>query len=299
MPLLSYQHGTVFDRSQVPSIPDASMETRLILAAFAAQGYIVIGADYFGRGQSDLPDSYLVRQSTQQANLDMLLAARDFLAARGIDTPRLFLSGWSQGGWVTMQHLRRLDALDMSPAAAAVASAPVDIYQIMNRWMSNPQPVDAAYLPGVVTLQLSAQAHYLSQEGLVEVAIRPEFVEPARALYDGRLDWEVFLRKTTPKLAAFIRPEFARRGFQGTTPYWRTLRASEAYQWRSATPLRVYYGGKDEVTPIAIAMLPETTQRLLGGAPVTSLSAGHEADHRAVFVHGVLDQKPWFDSMLG
>ena len=95
MPVLSYQHGTVFDRSQVPSNPDASMETRLVLAAFAAQGYIVIGADYFGRGQSDLPDSYLVRQSTQQANLDMLLAARDFLAARGIDTTRLFLSGWS------------------------------------------------------------------------------------------------------------------------------------------------------------------------------------------------------------
>jgi hypothetical protein len=94
------------------------------------------------------------------------------------------------------------------------------------------------------------------------------------------------------------RPEFARSGFQGTTRYWRTLRESEAYQWCSATPLRVYYGGKDEVTPIAIAMLPET-QHLLGGAPVMSLDAGPEADHRAVFVHGVLDQKPWFDSMLG
>jgi hypothetical protein len=30
----------------------------------------------------------------------------------------------------------------------------------------------------------------LNQDGLVEVAIRPEFVKPARALYDGRLDWE-------------------------------------------------------------------------------------------------------------
>jgi hypothetical protein len=45
-------------------------------------------------------------------------------------------------------------------------------------------------------------------------------------------------------------------------------------------------------------MLPET-QHLLVGAPVMSLDAGPEADHRAVFVHGVLDQKPWFDSMLG
>ena len=54
----------MFDLSQVPSNPDASMEMRLVFTAFAAQGYIVIGADYFGCGQSDLPDSYLVRQST-------------------------------------------------------------------------------------------------------------------------------------------------------------------------------------------------------------------------------------------
>ena len=127
-------------------------------------------------------DAVAARGRAQQSNLDMLLAARDFLVSRGIDVTRFFLSGWSQGGWVTMQHLRRLEAVDMAPTAAAVASAPVDIYQIMNRWMSNPQPVDAAYLPGVVTLQLSAQAHYLSQDGLVEMAIRPEFVAPARAL---------------------------------------------------------------------------------------------------------------------
>ena len=71
--MLSCQHDTVFDLSQVPSNPDASMEMRLVFTAFAAQGYIVIGADYFGCGQSDLPDSYLVRQSTHLANLDMLL----------------------------------------------------------------------------------------------------------------------------------------------------------------------------------------------------------------------------------
>ncbi|MGG5809766.1 alpha/beta hydrolase family protein [Falsiroseomonas sp. CW058] len=299
LPVLSYQHGTVFDRSFVPSNPEASMETRLMLAAFAAQGYVVIGADYFGRGLSDLPDSYLVRRSTQQANLDMLLAARDFLSSRGIEATRLFLSGWSQGGWVTMQHLRQLEAAGLGPRAAAVASAPVDIYLTMNRWMSNPQPVDAVYLPGVVAIQLLAQASYHRQDGLAEAAIRPDFVAHARALHEGRMDWETFFRRTTPKLADFIRPDFAASGFPGDAPYWQILREAEAYHWRSSTPLRVYVGGRDEVTPLAIGHLPEATQRLLGGAPVQTIDAGAEADHRAVFVHGVLDQKPWFDAMLG
>jgi acetyl esterase/lipase len=59
LPLVSYQHGTVFNKLDVPSHPENSMETRIMIAQFAAQGYVVIAADYFGRGISDLPDSYL------------------------------------------------------------------------------------------------------------------------------------------------------------------------------------------------------------------------------------------------
>jgi hypothetical protein len=113
MPVVSYQHGTVFDRNYVPSRPEQSMETRIMIARFAAQGYVVIGADYFGRGDSDLPDGYLVKGSAQQANYDMLIAAKSVLGALGITPGKLFLSGWSQGGW----RGRRGDA-DLSRQAA-------------------------------------------------------------------------------------------------------------------------------------------------------------------------------------
>lgn len=58
MPVVSYQHGTVFSKTEVPSNPEESMETRLMVAQFAGQGYILIAADYFGEGQSSEPDSY-------------------------------------------------------------------------------------------------------------------------------------------------------------------------------------------------------------------------------------------------
>ena len=63
--------------------------------------------------------------------------------------------------------------------------------------------------------------------------------------------------------------------------------------------MRTYYGGLDEVTPAVIGQLPEATQKLLGGVPAKSVYAGDRADHRAVFVFGVLDQIVWFDSFLG
>lgn len=297
MPVVSYQHGTVFDRSHVPSNPESSMETRLMLAQFAAQGYIVVATDYFGRGVSDLPDSYLVKDSTRQAGFDMLLAAREFLQSRGLDYHQVFLSGWSQGGWVTMQYLKMLEQAEVPVTATAIASAPVDIALTMNRWINHPQAVDAVFLPGVVAIHLQAQEHYLQQLGLTESAIRPQYLAAARALYRNEMSWEDFFKRTPAKLGDFLRTEFRKSGWIGATPYWQTQERSQAYRWMTRTPLRVYTGGHDEVTPRYVGGLPEKTQQLLGGAPVTTLDAGDQADHRGVYVFGLIDQKRWFDSL--
>lgn len=297
-PVVSYQHGTVFNKQYVPSNPEQSMETSIMLAAFASQGYVVVGADYFGRGVSNLPDSYLVKDSTRQATFDMLWSAKDILDSMKLKVSHFFMSGWSQGGWVTMQFLKKLDIVGINVTAVAAASAPVDIYLTMNRWLNNYHPVDAVYLPGVVALQLQAQEYYMNQVGLLESAVKPEYLNSARDLYQGKIDWETFYKATTPKLPDFIRPEFAQSGVLGDSPYWQVLDKNQAYRWKSEVPLRTYYGGLDEVTPKIIGQLPEGTQKLLGGESAQAIYAGEQADHRAVFVFGVLDQKRWFDSFL-
>jgi hypothetical protein len=82
-PLVSYQHGTVFGRDQVPTRPDNSYETRLALAAFASQGYVVIGADYFGLGPSRVASCFIVPRGTTQSMFDHYLASRAVLESRG------------------------------------------------------------------------------------------------------------------------------------------------------------------------------------------------------------------------
>lgn len=298
LPMVSYQHGTVFRKRSVPSYPEWSAETRIMIARFAAHGYVVVAADYFGRGLSDLPDGYLVKGSTRQATYDMLRAGRTVLAALKIEPGALFLSGWSQGGWATMAFLEKLQEVGEPVTAAAVASAPVDVALTMNRWLNNPQPVDAFFLTGAVALQIQAQEAYHEQSGLAAAAIRPEYLEAARALYEDRMDWDTFAAQTPAKLQDFINPAFRAGGRLGRTPYWRGLDQDQVYRWISATPIHTYYGGKDEVTPHVVAMLPAETQALLGGAPTEAIDAGAEADHRAIFVFGVLEQKTWFDGLL-
>jgi len=298
MPVVSYQHGTVFDRNYVPSRPDQSAETRIMVARFASQGYVVIGADYFGRGDSDLPDSYLVKGSAQQANYDMLGAAKAVLATLGVTPGQLFLSGWSQGGWTTMAYLEKLEGLGVPVTAAAVASGPVDIALTFNRWLNNPQPVDAPYLPGAVTLLVMADAFYHQVPGMAAAAILPEYLDAARDLYEGRIDFDTFYSRTPPSLQAFTQADFQADVAASRGAFWERLDERQAYRWKFATPVRTWYGGADEVTPIYLGKLPALTQELLGGAETEAFDAGADADHRGVFMRAVLDQKPWFDGLL-
>lgn len=133
--LVSYQHGTVYGRQQVPSFPEQSPETQLMIAQFAGQGYALIGADYFGMGISTEPEGYMVKGSHQQATYDMLLAARSVLASMGVHDEKLFLSGWSQGGFVTMAFLEKLEAAGVRVDAATTASAPLDVFALLEGFL--------------------------------------------------------------------------------------------------------------------------------------------------------------------
>jgi predicted esterase len=70
----------------------------------------------------------MVKGSHQQATFDMLTASRAVLSQMKIASPKLFLGGWSQGGFVTMAFLEKLESAGVPVTAAATASAPADVF---------------------------------------------------------------------------------------------------------------------------------------------------------------------------
>lgn len=297
-PLVSYQHGTVFGRDEVPSRPERSFETQLALAAFAAQGYAVIATDYFGLGCSRAPNCFIVPRGTVQAMLDHHRAARAVLAALGRESPQLFLFGWSQGGWSTMQFLRRLETLDIPVAAAATVSAPVDLEAAFRRPLTAPRPQDATWIKGCINNLIWAQEEYGRLPGLAAAAIRPEHLAASRRFYDGAIDWPAFDAAVPGGAAALVQPGFVASAATGRGRFWDLLDAAEAYRWKVATPLRAYAGEADEAIPPAVSRIATDFNRLLGGTMVESLSAGERADHRASYVAATLAVKDWFDGFV-
>lgn len=294
-PIVSYQHGTVYGKKEVPSFPEQSPETQLMIAQFAGQGYVLVGADYFGMGSSDQPEGYLVKGSHQQATFDMLTASRavlDHLKLRGTE---LFLAGWSQGGFVTMAFLEKLESAGVSVQAAATASAPIDIFVALNGILNFPRKNDAPWLTTIVILSAFSYENYYCVPGLARSVINDEYYELTRNAYERRPFDPADVPTDMHKL---VRAEYFDPQFFAASAFGRLLQEAQAYRWIIKTPVRNYYGESDEAVSVGLGQLAMTYQRAIGSGNerVEAISTG-STTHRGTFATAVPLWKSWFDTL--
>jgi len=293
-PLLSYQHGTVYGKEQVPSFPDQSPETQLALAQFAGQGYVVIGADYFGMGLSQEQEGYMVKGSHQQATYDMLMASRAVLAQLKITSSKLFLGGWSQGGFVTMAFLEKLESAGVPVAAAATASAPVDVFATLSGFLDFPRENDASWVPTLFILSSFAFENYYGVPGLARSLINDAYYDVSSKAYDKQ---PFDAARIPTDLRKLVRANYFDPQYFANSAYGRLVaEKASAYRWIIKSPVRNYYGEADEVITPGLGQLAMTYQRAIGSGnmQVEAISTG-QTDHRGTYATAVPLWKAWFD----
>ncbi len=294
-PLVSYQHGTVYEKTQVPSFPDQSPETQLMLAQFAGQGYIVIGADYFGMGSSKEPEGYMVKASHQQATYDMLMASRAVLADLKLTSGKLFIAGWSQGGFVTMAFLEKLESAGVKVDAAATASAPVDIFVALNGFLSFPRKNDADWVNSLFILSSFSFENYYGVPGLARSLIAEPYYDVARKAYER----EPFNAADVPTdLHKLIRKDYFDAQYFAQSAYGKLVAQTAAYRWIIKSPVRNYYGEADEAISTGLGQLAMTYQRAIGnGNPQVEAVSTGQTSHRGTYATAVPLWKTWFDGI--
>lgn len=119
-PVLLFAHGTTTDKKKNMASPQDS-EAALIAAIYAAQGYIVVAPNYAGYDSSTLPyHPYLNVDQQAKDMVDALSAARKGMASVGAKaSSKLFVSGYSQGGFVSMATQRALQLAGTPVTAGA------------------------------------------------------------------------------------------------------------------------------------------------------------------------------------
>ena len=130
-PIVVYAHGTStnlkFDLSQLTAADSA--EAVVLAAVFAAEGYIVVAPNYLGYDTSTLGyHPYLIAAQQSKEMIDALTASRAALptadAPTSTDGGKLFVTGYSEGGYVAMATQSAMQAGGVTVTAAAPMSGP-------------------------------------------------------------------------------------------------------------------------------------------------------------------------------
>jgi len=130
-PVVLYAHGTNAARDyNIAKWSDANQpaagEGVVVAAMLAAQGYIVVAPNYAGYDKSTLSyHPYLDGDQQGKDMVDALTAARKtFDSIDAAAAGSLFITGYSQGGYVAMAAHREMQATGQAVTASAPLSAP-------------------------------------------------------------------------------------------------------------------------------------------------------------------------------
>jgi len=206
-PVVLYAHGTTVDKSYNMANLRDNEEAALIAAMYAAQGFIVVAPNYAGYDASSLTyHPYL--NAEQQANdmIDALRAARKAFAAVGaLDSGKLFITGYSQGGYVAMATQRAMQlshASEFKVTALAGQSGPYALAMLGDASLATtPVTGGTIFLPLLTTsFQKSYGGIYNTPSDIYESA----YATGIEALLPGTLSTsQLFATGKLPQTAMF------------------------------------------------------------------------------------------------
>ncbi len=250
-PVLGYQHGTIFRNAEAPSNNAVASEVAVVLASL---GYIVVAPDYVGYGASlGAHHPYLLAEPSAAAVVDFLTAARTWRRRNDVtDNGQLFLTGYSEGGYVTMAAHRALqtsgDAQLQQLRTVVAGGGPYDVQATLDGLVDlvrDEEPVLGALLDPGLLRYLGSNV----REELRRVLLR--YLLPGDA--DVTLDTRFIDRYLADDAQAIAQH-------------------SSVHAWKPELPVRLFHGQDDRTVPYASSLSTLRTMQSLGAGGLVSLT---------------------------
>ncbi len=303
MSTVAYLHGTsvsFYDAVSNPAIAGSfnpggeSFDGPPSNAIFAGNGFIYVGPDYLGLGDSQLPrHRYFHAQTEASATVDLLAAADRVMRQLGVRrTGKLFTFGFSQGGHAALAAHRALEGLSVRVAGTATVGGVFDVEQWFLASVSNRT---------TVTLPLYVSYLLLAYDDVYDVFQRPAdvFRRPWANSVGGLFDMQHYFDDVLAGLPATSRALLTsafRQALDDTgEPFRQQLRQNAVDTWTPRAPLRVFHSIDDEEVPIAGALA--SVARLRGGGARVSMVELTGYDHVNSWIQAMPQAVGWFRSL--
>ncbi len=200
---------------------------------------------------------YLHAESSTQCILDLLRAVREFgNNEKNVVKPNkdLFIFGYSQGGWATMQLQKTIEkdySSEFNLLASSCAAGPYSI-EYMNESIT--QKTDYP-MPYFLTYLLNAYVTIGLVSNPVSDFVQAPYAAKISGLYDGKHSGDAINKELTTKMTDLITPEY--RTQYATNVKFAGVRSAFAANsiapWLITTPTRLYHGGNDEYIPVSLS----------------------------------------------
>ena len=256
-PIISFQNGTNTLYSDAPSVA-VNDDLFSIIESVASMGFIAVIPDYIGFGvSSQFPHPYLDAKSTTQSILDMIRATKEYVSDPSIlakSTDKLFIFGYSQGGWATMELQKDIEknhSSEFNLIASSCGAGPYSIEFLNNSIISQPEYPYPYFLAYVLNAYHSI--------GLISNPLSDFFNEPYASLipglFDGMHSGGSINSELTTNLSDLFTTEY--RTEFATNSKFAQLRsafiANSITAWNITTPTKLYHGTSDEVIPFSMS----------------------------------------------
>ena len=252
VPMVSVQHGTLFDEADAPSNYGAGSEASTVGALLSSLGYILVYPDYIGYGASkNVPHPYEHRESLASSCLDMIRAARELLRQEQIAwDERLYLGGYSEGGGATIAMQKKMEeetGSEFNLRASSCGAGAYDKTAFMNFLINNKSSGDARYNQFYVWVLLTYDRIYKLNRPLTAY-----FKEPYATQIQATREKTSTIKVSFDQI---LTDSFKKGVKEGTdVAFLNAVKDNDMFDWKPRTPTRLYHGTAD------VTVYPFTSQ---------------------------------------
>jgi pimeloyl-ACP methyl ester carboxylesterase len=264
-------------------------------------GYAVVVPDYLGLGSSPGYQTYLHARSEATCVVDALRAGKSLCASNGVSlNGQLFLTGFSQGGHVTMAAHRELEAShadEFTVTASAPCAGTYDLGGVTFEDMLADPSYPIAYPFAMIV------AAYLPTYQLGDT-LEDLLAEPYRRTLPPLLDGahnEAQIEAALPADPfAILRPDF-QVDFRVNVgnPLRQALLDNNTHSWTPQAPLKMIHCRGDSIAVFSNAEVAYQSFTNRGACCVSVVDPGAPAqlDHEACYNPSLREVLTWFEML--
>jgi predicted esterase len=295
--LITAQHGTQFLKSEAVSNLTAPYIEALAPAIF---GYVIFMPDYLGFGVStNMFHPYHYAKLTASAAIDMIRAGKKFLQSNNtLLTNKLFLMGYSEGGYATMAILKEVQENYSSEFKVTAAAPGAGAFNLSGtaKYLINSSNFDyPGYIPYVF---LSYIKYYNLNIKLSDIFQEP-YATRIPSLLDGtKNSGEITSNLTTDPtklLTAQFILDYDGSGYQQLKS---VISKNDNYNWKPLVPIRLFQGLLDRQVPYFNSQDALNAMKALGANVEFMPCTIGSQDHEESAIYWFLDTMVWFAKFL-